>query len=149
MMDCWKENPDRRPNFTQLRERLEVMMQKDNPYLDLSAVDEKREYYNVPSFNSIMEESTDDDVFDDVTRERRRSSAGPVELTDQQPAGQSNGNNTEILKQTEDKNNMELAGYHDSCSTINSPKENLKDIKIDFDELQMSLCRPVRRGIAF
>ena len=35
-------------------------MQKDNPYLDLSAVDETCAYYNVPSFNSITEESSGD-----------------------------------------------------------------------------------------
>ena len=33
-----------------------------------------------------MDESPDDDVFDDVTQERCRSSAEPVELTEQQPA---------------------------------------------------------------
>ena len=35
-------------------------MQKDNPYLDLTAVDETCAYYNVPSFNSITEESSGD-----------------------------------------------------------------------------------------
>ena len=35
-------------------------MQKDNPYLDLTAVDESRDYYNAPSFNSVVEEATDD-----------------------------------------------------------------------------------------
>ena len=37
-------------------------MQKDNPYLDLSAVDESKEYYNAPSFHSLTEESSDEDT---------------------------------------------------------------------------------------
>ena len=60
MTDCWKATPESRPTFTQLRESLETTMQKDNPYLDLTAVDETCAYYNVPSFNSITEESSGD-----------------------------------------------------------------------------------------
>lgn len=66
MQDCWQENPENRPDFTTLRESLETMMQKDNPYLDLTAVDESRAYYNVPSFNSVTEESADDECDSDV-----------------------------------------------------------------------------------
>lgn len=62
MTDCWKQSPERRPTFTELRESLETMMQKDNPYLDLSAVDESKEYYNEPSFHSLTEESSDEDT---------------------------------------------------------------------------------------
>lgn len=65
MQDCWQEDPENRPNFTQLRESLETMMQQDNPYLDLTAVDESRTYYNVPSFNSITEGSADDECDSD------------------------------------------------------------------------------------
>ena len=66
MTDCWQEISDRRPTFTQIRENLETIMQKDNPYLDLTAMDESHAYYSVPSFNSIMEESADEDNHDDV-----------------------------------------------------------------------------------
>ena len=59
MIECWKESPESRPSFTQLRDSLEAIMQKDNPYLDLRAVDESRAYYNVPSFHSIGEELSD------------------------------------------------------------------------------------------
>ena len=38
-------------------------MQKDNPYLDLSVLDESQDCYNVPSFNSLVDES-EDEVFD-------------------------------------------------------------------------------------
>lgn len=60
MTDCWKATPESRPTFTQIRESLETIMQKDNPYLDLTAVDETCAYYNVPSFNSITDESSGD-----------------------------------------------------------------------------------------
>ena len=35
MMECWRKDPEDRPTFTQLRERLETIMQKDNLYLAL------------------------------------------------------------------------------------------------------------------
>lgn len=149
MTDCWKENPEGRPTFTQIRERLEEMMQKDNPYLDLSAVDETREYYNVPSFNSLMEaESVGDDLLDNDKQDCHRDSNETVELDNQKPAGDSNENITESLKQTEEKNNSQNTVTDDGYCTIEI--QGVKDVKINFNELEMSLCRPARRaGIAF
>ena len=92
MEDCWKENPEWRPDFTQIRERLEVMMQKDNPYLDFGALDESRAYYNVPSFNSVMEESTDDDLIDKEHQECHQDPNETVKLADAKPAGDTKGN---------------------------------------------------------
>ena len=48
MTDCWKEEPRSRPSFFQLIENLEVMMQRDAPYLDLNKHNEDHPYYNVP-----------------------------------------------------------------------------------------------------
>lgn len=59
MLDCWQDNPENRPTFTQIRDSMEAIMQKDNPYLDLTAVDESHAQYNVQSFNSIPEQSDD------------------------------------------------------------------------------------------
>lgn len=56
MAKCWKDKPDERPSFTQLREDLENMMIVDKPYLDFDGLDESRDYYNVPSFYSIEED---------------------------------------------------------------------------------------------
>ena len=47
MTDCWKEEPRSRPSFYQMIENLEVIMQRDAPYLDLSKHDEYHPYYNV------------------------------------------------------------------------------------------------------
>ena len=60
MHDCWQDNPENRPTFTQIRETLENIMQRDNPYLDLTAVEESHVEYNVPCFDSMAEESDDD-----------------------------------------------------------------------------------------
>lgn len=147
MIECWRESPEGRPNFTQIRERLEMMMQKDNPYLDLSALDETSEYYNVPSFNSVMEESADDDVFDKDNQECRQDSNENVELVNEKPAGDSNGNNTGSLKPMEEKKISINTVTDDGYCKINDQAP--KDVKINFDDLQMSLCRPTRRGIAF
>ena len=48
MTDCWKEEPRSRPSFFQLIEKLEVIMQRDAPYLDLNKHNEDHPYYNVP-----------------------------------------------------------------------------------------------------
>ena len=48
MTDCWKEEPRSRPSFYQLIEKLEVIMQRNAPYLDLNKHNEDQPYYNVP-----------------------------------------------------------------------------------------------------
>ena len=66
MQDCWQNNPENRPTFTQIRESLETIMQKENPCLDLTAVDESHAEYNVQSCDSMAEESDDDQRDDNV-----------------------------------------------------------------------------------
>ena len=66
MHDCWQDNPENRPTFTQIRETLETIMQKDNPYLDLTAVEQSHVEYNVRCFDSVAEESDDDQRDDNV-----------------------------------------------------------------------------------
>ncbi|XP_032232629.2 uncharacterized protein LOC5507990 [Nematostella vectensis] len=66
MLSCWKDKPEDRPTFENLRSTLEDLMMRDNPYFDPSAVDESRDYYNVPSFNSAPEPDESDDVMGDL-----------------------------------------------------------------------------------
>ena len=47
MMDCWKQNPDERPSFRELVERLERTMTEQVEYLDLKQLDETKAYYQV------------------------------------------------------------------------------------------------------
>ena len=47
MTDCWKEEPLSRPSFFQLIEKLEVIMKRDAPYLDLNKHNEDHPYYNL------------------------------------------------------------------------------------------------------
>lgn len=150
MMDCWKENPDQRPGFTQLRNRFESMMQKDNPYMDFSAVDETSAYYSVPSFNSIMDESPDEDKgSDSIVKERCQSSTDSVELTDHQNVEPLSGDVKEISEQKGNQNNIAQNGEQDHFSEIKIPKDVKTDIEINFDELQMSFYRPAKRITAF
>lgn len=81
MTDCWKATPESRPTFTQIRESLETIMQKDNPYLDLMAVDETCAYYNVPSFNSITEESSGDSFESERDDAQKEESSKYLEFT--------------------------------------------------------------------
>ncbi|CAH3115208.1 unnamed protein product, partial [Porites lobata] len=47
MMECWKQNPDERPSFQELVERLERTMTEQVEYLDLKQLDETKTYYQV------------------------------------------------------------------------------------------------------
>ena len=47
MMECWKQNPDERPSFQELVERLERTMTEQVEYLDLKQLDETKAYYQV------------------------------------------------------------------------------------------------------
>ncbi|KAJ7380792.1 hypothetical protein OS493_007174 [Desmophyllum pertusum] len=49
MCECWSEDPATRPSFSQLIDRLEVIMTRDVPYCDVSRHDESSPYYNVPA----------------------------------------------------------------------------------------------------
>ena len=66
MQDCWQDSPENRPTFTQILESLETIMQKENPYLYLTAVDESHAEYNVRSFDNMAKESDDDQTEDNV-----------------------------------------------------------------------------------
>jgi len=154
MTECWQENPEKRPTFTQLRESLETMMQKDNPYLDLTAVDESRAYYNVPSFNSIMEESSDD-IDDVIFGEDDQKKEGPnkyVELTIQGTDGDQNRDIKEKDMQTLDQsadidNNIRYElNEKGFCAKVT---QDHNDVTINFNELERSIYRPARRGFAF
>ena len=48
MSDCWKEDPRSRPSFFRLIQKMEVIMERDAPYLDLNKDNEAHSYYNVP-----------------------------------------------------------------------------------------------------
>ena len=49
MMDCWKDDPNQRPSFSQLIPILEEMMTVDTPYYEFTLLDESQAYYNVAS----------------------------------------------------------------------------------------------------
>ena len=48
MSDCWKEDPRSRPSFFRLIQKIEVIMERDAPYLDVNRDNEAHSYYNVP-----------------------------------------------------------------------------------------------------
>ena len=148
------ESPDDRPNFTQIRERLEVMMQKDNPYLDFSALDESREYYNVPSFNSLVDETTDDELLDKEDGELLRETSDDFNEGESIDAGYSAKRKEPVTMAEAFKNLDKRSDNFDPGFELNSSKleekgfSELKDIRVDFDAIEMSLYRPVNKEIA-
>ena len=155
MTDCWMENPDDRPNFTQIRERLEEMMQVDNPYLDFSVLDESRDYYNVPSFNSLNEESTDDELFDKESDELLKDESDDISVGEERSTEDSNKN--EIVPLSKPTKSPEMDGDIDSVGVNKIEFHNsafhgddfhdLKDVKVNIDALEMALYRPGSRGL--
>ena len=49
MMDCLKDDPNKRPTFSQLIPILEEMMTVDTPYYDFTLLDESQACYSVAS----------------------------------------------------------------------------------------------------
>ena len=47
MTDCWKKDPDERPSFEELVERVEQMLLREVEYFDLNKMDESKDYYRV------------------------------------------------------------------------------------------------------
>ena len=149
------ESPDDRPKFTQIRERLEVMMQKDNPYLDFSLLDESREYYNVPSFNSLVDETTDDELLDKEDDELIRETSDGFNDEESIDVGDSAKRNelatmAEAFKMLDKRSDNFDPGFGLNNNKKFERKEfrELKDIKVDFDAIEMSLFRPGNKEIA-
>ena len=154
MTDCWMENPDDRPNFTQIRERLEEMMQKDNPYLDFSVLDESRDYYNVPSFNSLNEESADDELSDKESDELLKDESDDSSKGEK-PTEDSNKNEIapfpKAIKSPEMDQGIDSVGVDkiefNNSSFRSEDFSDLKDVKVNIDALEMALYRPGSRGL--
>lgn len=154
MTDCWMENPEERPNFTQIRDRLEEMMQVDNPYLDFSVLDESRDYYNVPSFNSLNEESADDELFDKESDELLKDESDGISVGEEKPMEDSNKNEIaplpEPIKSPAMDGDIDSVGvnkieFHNSTFRGDDFRD-LKDVKVNIDSLEMALYRPGSRG---
>ncbi|XP_066025560.1 uncharacterized protein [Pocillopora verrucosa] len=157
MRECWLENPFDRPTFTLIRERLEEMMQKDNPYLDLSVLDESQDCYNVPSFNSLVDES-EDEVFDkeegyDLLEEDHKEIINDKD----QPIKDSNKNETAPSPKSskfpgEEENDepvdVDKIDFNNIAFQSND-LNNLKEVKVDFDALEMALYRHGGRRFVF
>jgi len=60
MLDCWQDDPTRRPTFEQIMASLEVMLTRDTPYFDFNQLDESHSYYNVASSFSCATEMKDE-----------------------------------------------------------------------------------------
>ena len=158
MIDCWKDIPEERPTFTQIREKLEEMMQRDNPYLDFSVLDETREYYNVPSFNSLQDETTDDELFerDNEDLSVKNSEKITSYTGEHKPPEDANSNETSthtegvmFLEKEGRTENLDLGigGFNNSTYQGTNSNDDLKNVKINVDELEMSLYRPRHRGL--
>ncbi len=52
MKECWKQEPDERPSFSQLLERMEQLILQEVDYFDFDKLDESKDYYAVQESKS-------------------------------------------------------------------------------------------------
>ncbi|KAK3722365.1 hypothetical protein QZH41_013698, partial [Actinostola sp. cb2023] len=52
MTNCWHEHAQDRPSFSDVIQNIEILMTRDNPYVEFTGINENNECYLVPSFNS-------------------------------------------------------------------------------------------------
>ena len=62
MKECWHEVATKRPSFTELRSKFEVLISEETPYMEFD-IDNSKAYYLTPSFKSAVE--SDDDNNDE------------------------------------------------------------------------------------
>jgi hypothetical protein len=172
MCKCWRDKPEDRPTFIDLRERLEEMMTRDNPYFDPTAVDESRDYYNVPSFNSAPEPDDNDDITEVIIGEASSPREEVNEMEDankntitspdlvdnkksdsieDKPKGDSL--TFENLSFNADEPDFELEEVvfdNDKADNTERSKENnksLKYAKLDFEDIEFQLYRRQNHGL--
>ncbi|XP_065681617.1 mast/stem cell growth factor receptor Kit isoform X2 [Hydra vulgaris] len=56
MLQCWNEDPLKRPTFTEIREHFDAIISQNDSYFNFE-IDEKNIYYNVASFKSLSSET--------------------------------------------------------------------------------------------
>ena len=116
-------------------------MQIDNPYLDFSVLDESRDYYNVPSFNSLEDETSDDEIL-----ERSEDGKDSKEHGDD-----TQWNELDTLSQgfkRLDKGDDNPFDFAFENNNLNGKDfRDLKDVKVNLDAIEMSLYRPGNRGL--
>mgnify|MGYP001792583507 CR=1 FL=1 len=126
MLRCWGANPEDRPTFSEIREMIESMMISDNPYLDLSSLDESKDCYNAPSFNSIDDDDGNESemVSDQTTKETHKS-----------------GKDNDSGIHENNECNTELDDVFDPVEKTSGPV-------FDFDLMQARFCRKTSGAIA-
>ena len=131
-------------------------MQKDNPYLDFSVLDESREYYNVPSFNSLEEETSDDEKLDkDEADASQEKLIGEKEDEDKSLEDSKRNELTtmeEAFKRLDKEGDkydpISVTGFAFDNNNLGGNKfRDLKDVKVDLEAIELSLYRPGNRAI--
>lgn len=161
MYTCWKELPEDRPTFEDIRSKLEEMMTRDNPYFDPSAVDESRDYYNVPSFNSAPDPDDDDDVIGDIIGEGSSTNKNDDEHRNSKTGIDNElitfltGDTWEMDNDAPSNNNQEIEldqvvfdnEQSDSREqTDKNGRTNVKYASLDFCDLEFQIYRHQNKG---
>ena len=128
-------------------------MQKDNPYLDFSVLDESRDYYNVPSFDSLNEETADDELSDKESDELLKDESDDISVGGHKPTKDSNKNEIVPLPKPGPEMNGDIDSlgvnkieFHNSAFRGEDFRD-LKDVKVNIDAIEMALYRPGSRGL--
>ena len=125
--------------------------------MDFSVLDESRDYYNVPSFNSLNGKSGDDDLFDKEGNEllkkgNARNSLGEgnsleARYFDKNGEGaSSNPIQDQDMDQGTYPVNVNKIDFNNSVFREEDSRD-LKDVKLNMEAIEMTADRPGKTGI--
>ena len=132
-------------------------MQKDKPYLDFSVFDESKDYYNVPSFNSLNGKSVDDDLFDKESDELLKNGNARDSLGEgnslmarysykNEKGSLSNPTQDKDMDQGIDPVSVNKIDFNNSVFREEDSRV-LKDVKLNIEAIEMTADRPDKTGI--
>ena len=145
MVKCWKENPEERPSFEELRSDLENMMIIDKPYLEFGDLDESKDYYNIPSFHSIQEDDESEAISTENAENGRISNSPDESGTVREETDKFDENKLYEAEQLDMFPSKKTPCYSKESEGSERPLIKENPNTLDIDEMKSRMCRPLAR----
>jgi len=106
MLHCWNEDPEQRPSFTELREHLENIISDGDKYFSFE-INEENTYYNVASFKSVQDESEDEELLNEVLKNRLQNNEIEANSDDEEKLSDKESDDEETKEIKEEDKKLE------------------------------------------